>query len=56
MPDTNEQRDPVKEARELCAQCEANARWNDAGGYHELAKKCRDYCRRGHKEDEDHHA
>lgn len=33
-----------------CAQCEANARYNEAGGYHELAKKCREYCRRGHRE------
>jgi hypothetical protein len=34
----------------ICAQCESNARWNDAGGYHGLAEKCREYCRRGHKE------
>lgn len=43
--------------QKLCAQCEANARWNEAGGYYELAEKCREYCRRGHKEmdqDRDH--
>jgi hypothetical protein len=34
---------------EVCAQCEANARHNEAGGYDELAKECREYCRRGHR-------
>jgi hypothetical protein len=34
----------------ICAQCESNARWNEAGGYRELAEKCREYCRNGHKE------
>lgn len=33
-----------------CAQCEANARHNEAGGYLELAEQCRAYCRRGHRE------
>lgn len=41
--------------QKLCAQCEANARWNEAGGYHELAEQCREYCRRGHKEPSDDH-
>lgn len=45
-------RDIVTEAREVCAQCESNARWNEAGGYDELAKECREYCRRGHRESE----
>lgn len=35
---------------EICLQCESNARWNEAGGYHDLAEQCREYCRRGHKE------
>lgn len=41
---TNEQK--------VCAQCESNARWNEAGGYKELAEQCREHCRRGHKEQE----
>ena len=36
--------------QELCAQCKSNADWNDAGGYHELAQRCRDYCRSDHRE------
>lgn len=39
---------PLPES-ELCAQCLANANWNDAGGYHELAEQCGQYCRNGHK-------
>lgn len=35
-------------SNEACAQCEANARWNAAGGYQELARENREYCRRGH--------
>lgn len=35
----------------VCVQCESNARWNEAGGYNQLAEQCRDYCRRGHKEE-----
>lgn len=38
--------------QKMCAQCEANAQWNEAGGYHELAEKCREYCRHGHRESE----
>ncbi|HEY4266719.1 MAG TPA: hypothetical protein VGM94_00875 [Galbitalea sp.] len=33
----------------LCAQCEANARWNEAAGCKALAEECRAYCRNGHK-------
>lgn len=35
--------------KEICCQCEANARWNDAGGYVDLAEECREYCRNGHR-------
>jgi len=34
---------------QVCAQCESNARWNEAGGYHAAAFKCREYCRAGHR-------
>lgn len=33
---------------DICVQCESNARWNEAGGYNDLAEECREYCRRGH--------
>lgn len=33
----------------VCAQCEANAHSNEAGGYTELAAECRAYCLRGHR-------
>jgi hypothetical protein len=36
--------------KELCAQCKSNADWNEAGGYKELAERCRQYCRNGHIE------
>lgn len=32
----------------VCAQCEANALANEAGGYPDLATECRAYCRRDH--------
>jgi hypothetical protein len=38
------------QSNSICVQCESNARWNEAGGYHELAESCREYCRNGHKE------
>lgn len=41
----------TEQGSDVCVQCEANARWNEAGGYRELAQECRDYCRRGHKEE-----
>lgn len=41
--------EPIPDS-DLCAQCLSNARWNDAGGYHELAEKCRQYCRNGHRD------
>lgn len=41
--------DTEVDATVICAQCESNARWNEAGGYRELAEKCREYCRNGHK-------
>lgn len=47
MPWCSEYEEP---SREVCAQCEANAKHNEAAGYHELAAECRDYCRRGHKD------
>lgn len=40
---------PAPAAQKVCAQCETNARDNEAGGYNNLAKECREYCRRGHK-------
>ena len=36
-------------AQPVCEQCESNARWNEAGGYHAAAFKCREYCRAGHR-------
>lgn len=41
---------PNTQSPEVCAQCEANARSNEAGGYTELAAECRAYCLRGHIE------
>lgn len=41
-------------ADHVCAQCESNARANEAGGYKDLAAECRAYCRRGHMSKEDH--
>lgn len=35
---------------QICQQCEANARSNEAAGYARLAVECRAYCLRGHKE------
>lgn len=40
---------PSGEQGKVCAQCESNARNNEAGGYNDLAKECREYCLRGHK-------
>jgi hypothetical protein len=40
-------------ATHVCAQCEANAQTNEAGGYRGLADECRAYCRRGHRTPEE---
>lgn len=40
----------LKADQRACLQCEANARWNEAGGYAELAAECRAYCLRAHRE------
>jgi hypothetical protein len=34
---------------QVCLQCESNARWNEAGGYLDLAERCRQYCLNGHR-------
>jgi hypothetical protein len=40
---------PCWNESKLCAQCSANARTNEAGGWWISAQECRDYCRNGHK-------
>lgn len=45
-----ERTEPVATQPAVCAQCETNARDNEAGGYLKLAAECRAYCLRGHRE------